>query len=100
MSVLLRLSRGGGQAIDSAAARVDHAGQAAHMQMASAGAASTAEFAAVAIHFAAMFMVMAAIAVVIFEKAGLALLRRAWINLDLVWGGADRDWRTVAGALI
>jgi hypothetical protein len=26
--------------------------------------------------------------VIIFEKVGLAILRRAWVNLDLVWAGA------------
>jgi hypothetical protein len=29
--------------------------------------------------------VAGAIAVIVYEKAGLALLRRAWVNLDLVW---------------
>ncbi|MBC8074930.1 MAG: hypothetical protein H7Y32_02545 [Chloroflexales bacterium] len=43
------------------------------------------EIGAVAVHTAAMFLVMAAIAVVVYEKVGLAILRRAWINLDLVW---------------
>ena len=33
----------------------------------------------------AMFLVMGVIAVVIAEKVGLAILRRAWINLDQVW---------------
>ena len=28
---------------------------------------------------------MAAIAVVVYEKVGLAILRRAWFNLDVVW---------------
>jgi len=32
--------------------------------------------------------VMGAIAVVVFEKVGLAILRRAWVNLDLVWAVA------------
>jgi hypothetical protein len=88
MPVLLRLSHGGMQATDNAAAHAGHAAHAAHMQMAGAVAAPTAEFVAVAIHTAAMFLVMAAIAVVVFEKAGLAILRRAWVNLDLVWAVA------------
>ena len=58
------------------------AGHAAHMQMAGAVVAPTAEIAAVAVHTAAMFLVMGAIAVVVFEKLGLAILRRAWVNLD------------------
>ena len=43
---------------------------------------------AVGIHTLAMLLVMAAVAVLIFEKVGLAILRRAWVNLDLVWAGA------------
>ena len=40
---------------------------------------------AVAIHTVAMFSVMAATAIVVFEKVGLAILRRAWFNVDRVW---------------
>ncbi len=40
---------------------------------------------AVAIHTLAMFSVMAVTAVVVFEKVGLAILRRAWFNMDRVW---------------
>lgn len=36
-------------------------------------------------HTVAMFVVMAAIAVVVYQVAGLRLLRRGWVNLDLVW---------------
>jgi hypothetical protein len=85
LPVLLRLPRGAAPAAHSVSAHADHA---AHMQMAGAVAAPTAEFAAVAVHTAAMFLVMGAIAVVVFEKVGLAILRRAWVNLDLVWAVA------------
>lgn len=40
---------------------------------------------AATIHVAAMLAVMAAVAVVVYEKLGLALLRRSWFNLDLAW---------------
>jgi hypothetical protein len=43
---------------------------------------------AVGVHTVAMLLVMGAIAVVVFEKLGLAILRRAWVNLDLVWAAA------------
>jgi hypothetical protein len=39
-------------------------------------------------HTAAMLVVMGALALAIYETVGLALLRRAWINLDLIWGAA------------
>ena len=88
MPVLLRLPHEATAAAQDAAAHANHAAHAAHLQMASAVAAPTLEFVAVAIHTAAMFLVMAAIAVVVFEKAGLAILRRAWVNLDLIWAVA------------
>jgi hypothetical protein len=83
--LLLRLPHGMAHADHDMAG---HAGHAAHMQMAGAVAAPTGEFAAVALHTAAMFVVMAVAAVVVFEKVGLAILRRAWVNLDLVWAVA------------
>jgi len=39
-------------------------------------------------HTLAMLVVMGAIAVVVYEKVGLDVLRRAWINLDAIWAGA------------
>jgi hypothetical protein len=40
------------------------------------------------IHTGAMLIVMTAIAVVVYERLGLRLLRKAWVNLDLVWAAA------------
>jgi hypothetical protein len=85
LPVLLLLPSAGAPAAHDMAG---HAAHAAHMQMAGAVAAPTAEIAAVAIHTAAMFLVMGAIAMVVYEKVGLAILRRAWVNLDLMWAVA------------
>jgi hypothetical protein len=41
--------------------------------------------AAVGIHTAAMLVVTGAIAIIVREWLGLALLRSAWINFDLIW---------------
>ena len=41
--------------------------------------------AAASLHVAAMLLVMGVIAVVIYEKVGLGILRRGWLNLDLAW---------------
>lgn len=38
-------------------------------------------------HTAAMFAVMGLTAWLVFEWVGLAMLRRGWINLDLLWSG-------------
>lgn len=43
---------------------------------------------AVGVHTVAMFAVAGAIAVIVYHKVGVELLRRAWINLDLIWIGA------------
>jgi hypothetical protein len=40
---------------------------------------------AVAVHTIAMFLVMGAIALIVYEKVGLAILRTAWVNLDRLW---------------
>jgi hypothetical protein len=42
----------------------------------------------VAVHVAAMIAVMGAIAWFVYERVGLQILRRAWLNSDQVWAGA------------
>src|SRR5437867_1696289 len=53
-------------------------------------------FLAVAVHTAAMLAVAGVIAVVVYEWVGLAVRRRGWINLDLLWAVA----LFAAGALL
>jgi hypothetical protein len=43
---------------------------------------------AVLLHVAAMLAVMGAVAVLVYDRWGVAVLRRRWVNLDLVWAGA------------
>ena len=43
---------------------------------------------AITVHVGAMLIVMAAVALVVYEKAGLTFLRRAWINSDQFWAAA------------
>ena len=40
---------------------------------------------AVVVHTTGYLAVTAAIAVVVYEKLGLAMLKKAWINMDLIW---------------
>lgn len=72
---------------DTGAAVGAAAGAHAEHTAALAAAASTPllGLAATAIHTLGYLLVMAAIAVVVYEKVGLAILRRAWFNLDVVW---------------
>ena len=44
--------------------------------------------AVVLLHTGAMVAVMGSIALLVYEKLGLAILRSAWINLDTIWAGA------------
>ena len=71
------------------AAHAQHMAAGGHAQHAQhlAAAASTPllGLAATAIHTLGYLLVMAAIAVVVYEKVGLAILRKAWFNLDVVW---------------
>lgn len=41
--------------------------------------------AAATVHTAALLAVMALIAIVVYERLGVAFLRRAWLNVDLIW---------------
>jgi hypothetical protein len=65
--------------------------QGAHAHGAHAGrsgsATALADLAVVGLHTLAMFAVMGVIAVVVYEKLGVMILKRTWFNLDLLWAG-------------
>ena len=42
-------------------------------------------FFAASIHVTAMLLVMGIVAIVVYEKVGLRILRRGWLNMDLAW---------------
>jgi hypothetical protein len=42
--------------------------------------------AAVGVHTFGLLVAASAVALIVFQWAGLGVLRRAWVNLDLVWG--------------
>jgi len=57
--------------------------------LAMAGAAPVGAVAVgVALHVLAMVTVMAGVALVVYAKLGVEVLRRAWINTDALWAGA------------
>src|SRR5215217_8010565 len=76
-----------GEGVSSASAHAEHLGHIGHQPMA-ANEALLPALAAVALHSAAMLAVAGVIAVVVYQKLGVEVLRRAWINLDLLWVGA------------
>jgi len=63
----------------------DH--MAGHHHMSAAASPLTALL-ATAVHTAAYLAVTGLIAWVVYTKFGLAILRKAWLNLDVVWAGA------------
>jgi hypothetical protein len=42
---------------------------------------------AITLHVGAMLLVMGVVALLVYRKLGVAVLRRAWINSDQVWAG-------------
>lgn len=58
----------------------------AHHMMPAAGV--EAALVATGLHAAGYLMVTASVALLVFEKLGVGLLRRAWFNLDLIWASA------------
>lgn len=66
-----------------------HTGMASHLLHAGTGPmAANPYLGAVIVHTAGYFLVIAVVAVIVYRYLGLYLLRKAWINLDLVWAGA------------
>jgi len=58
-----------------------------HMHMGAGGNAYTG-IVATLVHTLGYFSVMALIAILVYRKFGLALLRRGWFNLDMLWAAA------------
>jgi hypothetical protein len=68
-------------------------GHSAHASHSSAALASVASVDmptlwATSVHTAGYLLVTAVLAVVVYERAALHVVRRAWINFDLVWAAA------------
>jgi len=64
----------------------EHWGHSVHLFL--TDRAVLADFAAVAVHTLAMFAVMAVVALVVYDRLGLMILKRTWFNVDLLWAGA------------
>jgi hypothetical protein len=46
-----------------------------------------------------MLAAMGAVAWAVYKKLGLAILKKGWVNFDLIWAGAcswSADWRCSA----
>jgi hypothetical protein len=59
-----------------------------HAHLAGLGGPGTLEMSAPLIHTVGYLAVTTLLAVIVYEKVGLQILRRAWINLDVLWAAA------------
>ena len=76
-----------GAVAGASAPHAGHARIAAASIVPTSGPLGTGLWATVA-HTAGYLLVTGVIAIVVYRKVGLRMLRRVWINLDLIWGGA------------
>ena len=65
-----------------------HAGHVAYATLIPVTGLMDASLWATLVHTAGYLIVTGLIAVIVYRKLGLRLLRTMWINLDLIWGGA------------
>jgi hypothetical protein len=63
-------------------------GEHAHHAATGPGATASAAFLATGVHALAYLAVTAFVAVLVFERLGVGMLRRAWFNLDVIWAVA------------
>jgi len=82
-SFLMAMAHGAGLMIAPALLDIAETGQHAQHQMASSS--SGAVFLGIALHTAAMLLVMSIVAWFVYRRFGLTVLRQRWINFDLVW---------------
>ena len=74
----------GAGAATEARASSDHAIAAAQAQALSIPGSALA----ITLHVGAMLAVMSVVALLVYDHVGVAVLKKAWINLDAVWAGA------------
>ena len=79
LPVLFRVSGGGME---------EHSHSAMHHFQMSAFGGATTDLTAVLVHTLGYLVVTGVVAWVVYAKLGLALLRKAWLNLDLIWAAA------------
>ena len=73
---------------NAAAHSGEHAGHAGVIHMAGLEGGPAVGLWATAVHTLGYLVVTGVVAVVVYEKVGLRALRRAWVNLDVLWAAA------------
>ena len=88
-SFLMATAHGAGVMVMPVFVRMSMAGEGGHMHHAAAPAANAdVALFATGLHAVSYFAVTAFIALLVFDKLGVGILRRAWFNLDFIWAGA------------
>jgi hypothetical protein len=85
--MVLPLLLGDGSAALAAGEHAAHTGHGAHVAHASLLGGQAMALMAAIIHAVGYLAVTTAVALVIYHRVGLKLLRTAWINLDVIWAG-------------
>lgn len=65
-----------------------NAGGHMHHMAATTGTSATVALLAAGVHAASYLAVTALVALLVFERVGVGILRRAWFNVDLIWAAA------------
>jgi hypothetical protein len=88
-SFLMATTHGAGLMVVPVFVGMSMAGEAGHTHhVATAGGGAATALVATSLHAVGYLAVTAFIAVLVFEKLGVGILRRAWLNLDLIWAAA------------
>jgi hypothetical protein len=89
-SFLMATAHGAGLMVVPVIVGVSIAGGGGHSHHgpAAAGASAGVAIFATTLHAVSYLAVTAFIALLVFEKLGVGILRRAWFNMDSIWGGA------------
>jgi hypothetical protein len=88
-SFLMATAHGAGLMVVPVFVRMSMTDQGGHTHhMAGTAAGAEAALLATGLHALGYLAMTAFIAVLVFEKLGVGILRRAWINLDVIWAAA------------
>ena len=88
-SFLMATAHGAGLMVVPVFVSMSMAAEGGHTHhMAAPGNGAGTALVATGLHAVGYLAVTAFIAVLVFEKLGVGILRRAWLNLDLIWAAA------------
>jgi len=87
-SFLMATAHGAGLMVVPIFVGMAKAGGGEHAHHLMPGASAGTALLATGLHAAGYLIVTTVVALIVFEKLGVGLLRRAWFNLDLIWASA------------